>query len=78
MPVLTQAERSERSRQAAIKRHHPDDPAAADESLRRLRSLRAESYLRELISTPRVPDLSDRRRLANILLGRGGDRDAAA
>jgi hypothetical protein len=66
---LTQAERSERARQAAIRRHHPNDPAAADESLRRLRTLRAEAYLRELVSSAPVPDLSDRRRLARILTG---------
>jgi hypothetical protein len=65
---LTSAERSERARQAAIRRHHPHNPAAADESLRRLRTLRAERYIRDLVSSAPVPDLSDRR-LARILTG---------
>jgi hypothetical protein len=66
---LTQAERSERARQAAIRRHHPDDPHAATESLRRLRTLRAEQYIRDLLSVQPVPDLTERRRLARILAG---------
>jgi len=66
---LTEVERSERARQAAIRWHHPHDPAAADESLRRVRTLRAEAYIRELVSTTPVPDLSERRRLARILTG---------
>lgn len=61
--------RPERARRAAIGRHHPHDPVAADESLRRLRTLRAAQYIRELVSTPPVPDLTERQRLARILSG---------
>ena len=66
---LTADQRAERARHAALRRHHPDDPAIATESLRRLRMISAEQYLRSLISTPPTLDLSQRRELAAILTG---------
>jgi hypothetical protein len=67
---LVAAERSERARLAALRKHHPDDPDAAAESGRRLRAMRAERYLRSLLTTQPALDLSQRRALADVLLGR--------
>lgn len=71
---------SARASYAAIRRHHPDHPELADEALLRLKLLRAEDYLRDLVTT--APPLTDAHRahLAVVLLRdpAGGDGNVAA
>jgi hypothetical protein len=69
-PAIEAAIRSAKASHAVTRRHHPDQPELADESLRRLRALTAEGYLRKLLGSDPPLDLSQRRHLADILLGR--------
>ena len=66
-PPISAAARAERGRYAVLRRHHPDKPELAEESLRRLRVLRAEDYVRGLVTTPPVPDIAERALLASLL-----------
>lgn len=76
--MISPEARVERARTAAHRRHHPDRPELAEEALRRLRVLRAEDYVRDLVATEPAPGLAERVRLAAILLGSsGGGADAA-
>lgn len=68
--AIAAAMRQERSRHAVLRRHHPDQPQLAEESARRLRALTAEGYLRKLLAAGPALDFSQRRHLADILLGR--------
>jgi hypothetical protein len=72
---MTAEERSARARGAALTRHYPDQPEIAAASLRRLRTLRAERYIRDLGT---VLTIEERTSLAALLLRTGGDGHVAS
>jgi hypothetical protein len=64
-----------RARLAAVRRHHPDQPALTAEARRDLKAANADQYVRDLVD--RWPALSDtqRARLAALLADGAGTAD---
>lgn len=69
---------TDRAETAALVRHHPDDPAIADEPRRRLKVAKARRLIRSLTSEAPTLTIEQRARLAaELLVPGGGEADAA-
>ena len=63
-----------KARAAALRKHHPDDPAAGAEEFRNLRADTLERHVREVVDT--LPPLTPEQKSRISLLLHGGDPDA--
>ena len=69
MPARSAARRTAVARHAALARWQPD---AADEARRRVKALRAEDYVRDLLDEPPALTADQLSRIARLLLPTGG------
>jgi hypothetical protein len=70
-----ESRRQLKARAAALRRHHPNDPAAGAAEFRDLRADTLERHVREVVDT--FPPLTAEQRNRITLLLHGGDPDAA-
>jgi hypothetical protein len=70
-----ESRRQLKARAAALRRHHPTDPAAGAEEFRDLRADTLERHVREVVDG--LPPLTAEQKTRLTLLLHGGDPDGA-